>query len=1266
MKKLQITKRLTALLWALALTLMPMSLMADNNTPLSVTVINTGGGIGDQYGEKAFDGKLETKWCGDITSVTLPFVEVQLAEPSKLDYYYLYTGDDINYYEDETSVQQMRNPKEWKLYAKVDEGDDWTLISHVTDAGLPTTVSTRSKNYRIDAACQDIAYNYFRFEILGIELGNIYEVGEICLINCAHEYAEGSAICNNCGTPCAHLHLGELIVPKEPTCTEAGNVAYHQCSDCHMYFDAEGNELAEGAWVLPALEHNYKDGICDVCDEYQKPEGEGTELNPYLIANWGNILWFDDCFEDAYLKLVDDVTLMESIKVFSEYTLNMDLNGHALIGSKEYAIFELNGGTLNLRDAESNAGKLTKSGLAVNVNIGTFNMYGGSITECLGNVGVAVNVYKGTFNMFGGAITENNASSPMFGDTKFRGVVHVDSKNGYFNMYGGSITNNIGETHGVGVYCVAEADGSDDKDADGCLAAGTVVTMADGSKKAIEDVAIGESVLTMNHDTGKMSAEPVFFIHKTEMSDAFTLHFSNGTDVTVVKYHSFFEKADNRYVTLNSQNASTYVGRSFYCAETSEWVELTGVTPVEGTVGTYALLVSHTQNHLANGMLSAILPTFPVYNAFEFGDNLTIDPVKKAADIALYGTMDYAEVKDAVTEEFFDAVNGQYATVLFGKGMANLEDCLRLAAAFLPQNKAKQSARRRADEVKQYHVTLNGKVIISGNQKTDDNTPSNLAVSEGMLSIGTLEAGSMVGIDMCISNVDEYSQPRTDRVDGILASDAEEGDVQYFTPDRSSATITYNEGKLEITHQVCYYEGESVFCSVCGSIKEHDHVYDEGVVTKEPSCSESGKKTFTCTRCGGIETDVIRPLTHTLNDNLKCTVCGHEIEDDCIIEYTATERLSFIYGGFGDEGEELVLEFDYTDKDNDPDYEEFENFGEELFGAPAIKHEYDEATGKGRIICNSPVTEFYGYTELRPERLTSITLPSSVQNIEEFAFFYNINLTSITLLAEFSDKLNYNLNFIGCNNLQEIIVPYNSCAEYLGACSSYGNYYWYKDENGDEHDGPTYDLLKSLLTLDDTKDFQTPEIVVKADATLQRSFAKDGWYSLCVPFSVSVEDTPFSQVAEFGGVEDDTYKFTTVDFIVPGKAYIVKVDAEVKNPTFRNVFIDTEAPATNGAFVGVYSPTELGAGCKVIGSGTSVNPATPGTMNGFRAYFPASAAAAKAMRFTVDGGEATVVQSPIEATDYKLQTTNSFNLAGQKVDENYRGIVIRGGKKYVR
>jgi len=53
------------------------------------------------------------------------------------------------------------------------------------------------------------------------------------------------------------------------------------------------------------------------------------------------------------------------------------------------------------------------------------------------------------------------------------------------------------------------------------------------------------------------------------------------------------------------------------------------------------------------------------------------------------------------------------------------------------------------------------------------------------------------------------------------------------------------------------------------------HVYDEGVVTTEPSCTAAGVKTYTCTvdGCGDTYTEPVDLVDHSYAEG-KCTVCG--------------------------------------------------------------------------------------------------------------------------------------------------------------------------------------------------------------------------------------------------------------------------------------------------------------------------------------------------------------------------------------------------------
>lgn len=54
-----------------------------------------------------------------------------------------------------------------------------------------------------------------------------------------------------------------------------------------------------------------------------------------------------------------------------------------------------------------------------------------------------------------------------------------------------------------------------------------------------------------------------------------------------------------------------------------------------------------------------------------------------------------------------------------------------------------------------------------------------------------------------------------------------------------------------------------------------EHMWDEGAVTKEPTCTEAGEMTFTCTLCEEKDVRVVEALGHSYENGV-CTVCGAE------------------------------------------------------------------------------------------------------------------------------------------------------------------------------------------------------------------------------------------------------------------------------------------------------------------------------------------------------------------------------------------------------
>ncbi|MBR7179407.1 MAG: discoidin domain-containing protein, partial [Oscillospiraceae bacterium] len=110
----------------------------------------------------------------------------------------------------------------------------------------------------------------------------------------------------------------------------------------------------------------------------------------------------------------------------------------------------------------------------------------------------------------------------------------------------------------------------------------------------------------------------------------------------------------------------------------------------------------------------------------------------------------------------------------------------------------------------------------------------------------------------------------------------------------------YDEGVVT-AEPTCTEAGVKTFtCSVCGhtyteEIDATGHSYDEGVVTTEPTCGKDGVKTFTCT-CGDSYTEVI-PATgaHTAGEAVKEneTEDGYDMVIYCTVCKTELSRESF-------------------------------------------------------------------------------------------------------------------------------------------------------------------------------------------------------------------------------------------------------------------------------------------------------------------------------------------------------------------------------------
>jgi len=223
---------------------------------------------------------------------------------------------------------------------------------------------------------------------------------------------------------------------------------------------------------------------------------------------------------------------------------------------------------------------------------------------------------------------------------------------------------------------------SDEEDCD-CLAAGTKITMADGTLKNIEEIAEGDEVLTYNHEAGRFEAQKVYLAWACAAPKrAFTLHFTNEVEVSVIGDHCFFEKESLSYVAIFEDTADEFVGKHFYNAATGRYEELLSVTYETTPVDYYEIYTEYNGNCIAEGMLNVAYDSSEMLNIYKFNEDLTIDHEQLADDIATYGLFEYVE-NDRYSKELFDSVNWKYIYVMVGKGFGTMDEFHARANAFL-------------------------------------------------------------------------------------------------------------------------------------------------------------------------------------------------------------------------------------------------------------------------------------------------------------------------------------------------------------------------------------------------------------------------------------------------------------------------------------------------------------------------------------------------------------------------------------------------------
>ena len=225
----------------------------------------------------------------------------------------------------------------------------------------------------------------------------------------------------------------------------------------------------------------------------------------------------------------------------------------------------------------------------------------------------------------------------------------------------------------------------------GCFAKGTMITIADGSQTAVENLKTGDEILVFNHGTGAVDVAPISYIFYDGRKeyDILRLRFDNDTSVDVLFAHGFFDTELKKYVLIEPDNVKEYIGHKFYHIVSADGgyerkaVTLTDYELCREETECYSVLTAAHVNCLVNGLLSVTDDIKGLYNVFELDDDYKYDAEKMAADIEEYGLFTYDDWHDYATEEQFEAFNGAYLKVAIGKGLVTVNEIVGYINRFL-------------------------------------------------------------------------------------------------------------------------------------------------------------------------------------------------------------------------------------------------------------------------------------------------------------------------------------------------------------------------------------------------------------------------------------------------------------------------------------------------------------------------------------------------------------------------------------------------------
>ena len=218
------------------------------------------------------------------------------------------------------------------------------------------------------------------------------------------------------------------------------------------------------------------------------------------------------------------------------------------------------------------------------------------------------------------------------------------------------------------------------QDSGSCITGDTRVKLSDGREIPVSELKECDKIQAWDFERGCVVAVPLtaFFRRKRkDGADVIRVAFDDGSSVGVIKEHLFFDLDEEKFIAVNS-DSKNFVGHEF-----AKVTEAGKVIPVkvkaiyiDGKADiSFAPQCRGHMNFIAEGFITGNDGQLSLCNRFDFNtEKMTYNMDKKKADLEKYGLLDYGNVKDIISREFFDGNRVGEFSVSVGKGLISADE----------------------------------------------------------------------------------------------------------------------------------------------------------------------------------------------------------------------------------------------------------------------------------------------------------------------------------------------------------------------------------------------------------------------------------------------------------------------------------------------------------------------------------------------------------------------------------------------------------------